>query len=419
MQDIFDDFNLERVSPSIIMAIGVGGAGGNAVNHMYDLGIRDVAFMVCNTDKQALDRSMVPIKVQLGTGLGAGNDPEKGRAAAIPHVDEISAIFKEHGIKMVFITAGMGGGTGTGAAPIIAKAAKDAGILTVGIVTMPDRLEGVRRTRNAEAGLEELRKNVDSIIVINNENIKDMYGNLAYEDAYNKANDILATAAKGIAEIITNNDVVNIDFADVSTVMRDSGKTLMGYGRAFGEDRVKDAIEMAAHSPLLNHNSIDGARDVLVNVSYDNVVMTMDEQSEILQYIQDHASKQRGTNNVPIIWGAGKVDYLGDDIQITIIATRFKDEDDIVVDHHISDNPFDESALSAGKDKKKKGSAGDVIIIKDDNRYKDITHILNTPAYVRRKVKLNNADKAKRQSKVSLKEEAPKPQEPQDRVLEF
>ncbi len=315
-------FGMEPVTPSIIMVAGVGGGGSNAVNHMYELGIAQVTFMICNTDKQALGRSPVPIKMKLGEnlteGLGAGNNPERGRAAAIESLDEIVSVFKREGIKMVFITAGMGGGTGTGAAPVIAKAARELGILTVGIVTLPFKAEGKVRALHAMEGIEELRKHVDALLVVNNENIQEIYGKLPITEAFGKADDILATAAKGIAEIITRDGVVNVDFADVSTVMRGSGIALMGSGRASGEDRAKQVADLSLSSPLLNHNNINGARNILINISWGDEEIMMEEMYGIVGYIQEQAG-----NGANIIWGAGKEPSLGKDIEVTIIATGF------------------------------------------------------------------------------------------------
>lgn len=249
--DVITQLAAARTNPSIIMVVGVGGAGGNAVNHMWNLGIKGVDFMVCNTDQQALDKSPVELKVRLGSeGLGAGNDPENGRKAAIESLDVVRQRFEASGTKMVFITAGMGGGTGTGASPVIAKLAKEMGMLTVGIVTSPLAVEGKIRYEQAFRGIEELRQNVDSLLIINNENILEIYGRLALKQAFGKADDILASAAKGIAEIITvESDLVNVDFADVSKVMRDSGRAHMSVATAEGDNRAEAVAEASLHSP--------------------------------------------------------------------------------------------------------------------------------------------------------------------------
>ncbi len=321
MPDIIE-FDQPKISPSIIMVAGVGGGGSNAVNYMYELGIADVSFMVCNTDRQALYRSPVPIKVRLGEsltqGLGAGNNPERGREAALESLDEIVEIFKREGTKMVFITAGMGGGTGTGAAPVIAKAARELGILTVAIVTLPFKTEGPKRMTHAYEGIEQLRQYVDSLLLINNENIQDIYGKLTLSEAFGKADDILATAAKSIAEVITRDNTVNVDFADVQTVMRDSGIALMGSGRASGEDRAMEVANAALTSPLLNHNDIVGAKNILINITSGEEEITLEETYLITEYIQE-----RSGNNADIIWGAGTDPSLGSDIEVTIIATGF------------------------------------------------------------------------------------------------
>lgn len=323
MSETMIDFEMPKISPSIIMVTGVGGGGSNAVNHMFELGIADVSFMVCNTDRQALYRSPVPIKVRLGEnltqGLGAGNNPERGREAALESLDEITEIYKREGTRMVFITAGMGGGTGTGAAPVIAKAAKSLGILTVAIVTLPFRTEGKKRMTHAYEGIEELKQYVDSLLLINNESIQDIYGKLTLTEAFGKADDILATAAKSIAEIITREYTVNVDFADVQTVMKDSGIALMGSGRASGEERAMEVANAALTSPLLNHNDIKGARNILINITSGDEEITLEETYLITEYIQERAG-----NNADIIWGAGNDPSLGNDIEVTIIATGFE-----------------------------------------------------------------------------------------------
>ena len=277
---------------SIIKVIGVGGGGGNAVAYMYRQGIHGVDFAICNTDNQALEASPVPIKVQLGPnlteGMGAGSVPEVGKQSCIESIDEIRK-FLESGTKMVFITAGMGGGTGTGAAPIIAKAAKEMDILTVAIVTLPFKFEGLRRRNQALEGLENLKKNVDSILVISNDRLREEFGNLSLKNAFAKADDILTTAARGIAEIITLPGYINVDFKDVNTVMKNSGVSIMGYAEAEGEDRARIAVEQAINSPLLEDNDIRGAQHILLNISSGTNEVTMDEITEITDYIQEEA----------------------------------------------------------------------------------------------------------------------------------
>lgn len=316
--------DIAPVSSSIIMVVGVGGGGSNAVNHMFKLGITDVSFMVCNTDRQALERSPIPTKIRLGEtlteGLGAGNKPERGRAAAEESLEEIKEAFREKNIKMVFVTAGMGGGTGTGAAPVIAKAAKEMGILTVAIVTIPFKTEGRRRIMQAIEGIEEIRHNVDSLLVVNNENIHEIYGELTLSEAFGKADDILATAAKSIAEIITQEYRVNVDFADVQTVMKDSGIALMGSARGSGDNRALEVAEAAMSSPLLNHKDISGAKNVLLNITSGSREVTLTETYQITQFMQERTGNDNSTD---LIWGAGTDESLGDDIRITVIATGF------------------------------------------------------------------------------------------------
>jgi len=306
---------------SIIKVIGVGGGGGNAVAYMYRQGIHGVDFAICNTDNQSLDASPVPIKVQLGPhlteGMGAGSVPEVGKQSCIESIDEIRK-FLESGTKMVFITAGMGGGTGTGAAPIIAKAAKEMDILTVAIVTLPFKFEGLRRRNQALEGLENLKKNVDSILVISNDRLREEFGNLSLQKAFAKADDILTTAARGIAEIITVPGYINVDFKDVNTVMKNSGVSIMGYAEAEGEDRARVAVEQAINSPLLEDNDIRGAQHILLNISSGTNEVTMDEITEITDYIQEEAGY--GTH---MIWGNCTDEKLGDGLSVTIIATGF------------------------------------------------------------------------------------------------
>jgi cell division protein FtsZ len=316
------DFELPKENKSIIKVIGVGGGGSNAVNHMYNQGIKGVDFVVCNTDLQALEVSPVPYRIQLGPSLtegrGAGSLPEIGKNAAIENIEEIRE-YLSNDAKMVFITAGMGGGTGTGAAPVIAGVAKELGILTVGIVTVPFNFEGRKRRMQASEGLEAMRNAVDTLLVINNERLREITGNLSIGDAFSKADDILATAARGIAEVIALTGAINVDFNDVSTVMRDSGVAIMGSAWAEGENRAVNAVEKALESPLLNDNDISGAEYVLLNITYGDVEVTMDEISEITDYIQDAAG-----STADVIFGHGKDETLGDKISVTVIATGFE-----------------------------------------------------------------------------------------------
>jgi len=316
------NFDLPVDRSSIIKVIGVGGGGGNAVNHMFRQGIRDVNFVVCNTDAQALANSPVSVKIQLGESLtegrGAGNKPEIGRQAAIESLNEVAEVL-EGNTKMVFITAGMGGGTGTGAAPIIAKAAKELGLLTVAIVTIPFRFEGERRISQAVEGISEIEKYVDSLLVINNEKLREVCGNLKFSEAFSYADNVLATAAKGIAEIITVPGYINVDFADVETVLSDSGVALMGTGTASGEDRAVTAVQQALTSPLLNDNDIQGTENILLNITSGSSEITMDEIGEIADYVNNEVGSSPN-----IIWGTGLDDKLEDSIGITVIATGFE-----------------------------------------------------------------------------------------------
>ncbi len=315
------NFDLPVNRSSIIKVIGVGGGGSNAVDHMYRNGIKDVDFIVCNTDAQALANSPVQVKIQLGASLtegrGAGNKPAIGREAAIENLDDVIDVLAKN-TKMVFITAGMGGGTGTGAAPVIAKAAKEMEILTVAIVTIPFRNEGQRRINQALEGIAEIEKYVDSLLVINNEKIREMYGDLKVSNAFAKADDVLAIAAKGIAEIITVHGYINVDFSDVETVMVNSGVAIMGSATATGPDRAIQAVTNALKSPLLNDNNIIGARNILINITSGSEEITMDEIGQVTDYIQSCAG-----DDADLIWGNGIDEKLGDSISVTVIATGF------------------------------------------------------------------------------------------------
>ncbi|WP_374951609.1 cell division protein FtsZ [Mucilaginibacter sp.] len=319
-------FEMLKEKSSIIKVIGVGGGGGNAVNHMYRQGITGVDFIICNTDAQALELSPIPNKVQLGAslteGMGAGSIPEVGKNSAIENIDDIKQMLGAN-TKMLFITAGMGGGTGTGASPIIAKAARELDILTVGIITTPFSFEGKRRKMQADAGLEELKKYVDSFLVISNDRLRQIFGNLTMSSAFGQADDILTTAAKGIAEIITLPGYINVDFKDVRTVMKDSGVSIMGSSAAEGENRALKAVEGALSSPLLKDNEIEGARYILLNISSGLKEVTMDEVSIITDYIQEEAGLA-----ADLIWGNCVDENLGEKLSVTIIATGFQTKDE-------------------------------------------------------------------------------------------
>jgi cell division protein FtsZ len=321
--DSFDNitFDLPKNRSNVIKVIGVGGGGSNALNYMYKQGINGVDFMVCNTDAQALENSPVPNKIQLGVslteGLGAGADPEVGAQSAIESLDQISEALHVN-TKMVFITAGMGGGTGTGAAPIIAKLAQELGILTVGIVTMPFQFEGKTRNEQAQQGLNNLRKHVDSLIVINNNKLREVYGDLGFKQGFAKADEVLAKASRGIAEVITNHYTQNIDLRDAKTVLANSGTAIMGSGTASGSQRAHEAIVQALDSPLLNDNKILGAKNVLLLIVSGSDEVTIDEISAINEFIQKEAG-----NSTNIIMGIGEDDTLDNAISVTIIATGF------------------------------------------------------------------------------------------------
>jgi cell division protein FtsZ len=324
MSDDIMNFDLPVERSSIIKVLGIGGGGNNAVNHMFEKGIRDVNFIVCNTDHQALAKSTVPVKVQIGEslteGMGAGSQPEKGKRAALENIGDVMKALGGN-TRMVFITTGMGGGTGTGAIPVIAKACRDAGLLTIAVVTIPFKSEGKVRIRYAIDGITELKDHVDSLLVINNEKLREIYGNQGVSTAFAKADDVLTTAVKGIAEIITVTGYINVDFADVETVMKNSGVAIMGMGTAAGESRAIKAIENALASPLLNSNDITGAKSILINISSGtgDHELTMDELGEITDYMYEAAS-----DDALIIRGLSQDPSLGENISVTIIATGFE-----------------------------------------------------------------------------------------------
>lgn len=319
------DFQIDIHTDSIIKVIGVGGGGGNAVNHMYKEGIHDVSFALCNTDNQALMSSPVPIKVQLGEkttgGLGAGNKPEVAKSAAEESYDMISELLSD-GTRMAFITAGMGGGTGTGAAPVVARIAKEMGILTVGIVTIPFVFEGTRKIIQALRGVEEIAKNVDALLVINNERLRDIYHDLTMLNAFARADDTLATAAKSIAEIITIHGHVNLDFADVETTLKDGGVAIMSRGMGKGDERVNDAIEDAMNSPLLNNNDVFSAKKILINISCSEEHPLMMEEMNAL-----HDFMGKFDHGIEVIWGSAVEEILGEEVKVTLLATGFSIKD--------------------------------------------------------------------------------------------
>ncbi len=327
---------MPKQASSIITVIGVGGAGGNALNYMWKMGIKDVNFLACNTDQGALDNLDIPEenKIVMGPGLGAGNDPERGRELAMEALEDIKQYLESHKTKMVFIAAGMGGGTGTGASPVIAKLAHEMGLLTVANVTSPLLWEGPTRCEQASRGIEELRKYADSLLVINNESIREMYGKLPVTKAFGKADDILASATKGIAEIITvETAFIRVDFADLERVMRGSGRAHMGVAQAEGEGRALEAARRSLCSPLLNSNLISGAKKILLNVAASSIDdISYDEAMEVLNYIQSYASYKDDNgieHRADIIWGLSAKDIPEGHLEVVVVATGFSDDNDV------------------------------------------------------------------------------------------
>ena len=322
------DFGVPEKTNSIIKVIGVGGGGGNAVNHMYREGIHDVTFVLCNTDAQALNDSPVPVHLQLGKeGLGAGNKPQRAREAAEESIDSIRKMLND-GTKMAFITAGMGGGTGTGAAPVIAQVSKEMGILTVGIVTIPFRFEGPKKIDRALDGVEEMAKHVDALLVINNERLREIYPDLTLIDAFGKADDTLSVAAKSIAEIITTHGLINLDFNDVKTVLKDGGVAIMSTGYGEGEGRVKKAIDNALNSPLLNDNDVFNSKKILLSIAFASDKKDKKEQGLMMEEMNDvNDFMARFGEDFEIKWGVAIDPELGDKVKVTILATGFGVED--------------------------------------------------------------------------------------------
>lgn len=353
------DFGTPEKENTIIKAIGVGGGGGNAVNHMYKQGIHDVSFVLCNTDNQALSDSSVPVLLQLGEeGLGAGNKPAKARKAAEDSIDAIKEMLND-GTKMAFITAGMGGGTGTGAAPVIARVSKEMGILTVGIVTIPFRFEGKRKIDQALDGVEEMAKNVDALLVINNERLRKIYPDLTVLSAFEKADDTLSVAAKSIAEIITNHGLINLDFNDVKTVLKDGGVAIMSTGYGEGEGRVKQAIEDALNSPLLNDNDVFNAKKILLSINFakqsnngeaqNEGGLMMEEMNEVNDFMEQFGS------DFEIKWGIALDPELGKKVKVTILATGFGIKDVPEMDTHIARHTQEEEEKQTEMDIRKDG----------------------------------------------------------------
>lgn len=391
--------NLELDYQSNIMVIGVGGAGGNAVNHMQELGIAGVNFVVCNTDAQALNNCLVHNKIQMGPGLGAGNDPAKGRKYAIETEEQLRNLLETSGVKMLFIAAGMGGGTGTGASPVIAKIAHDLGILTVAVVTMPLRMEGPSRYQNAVSGLNELNPWVDSLLVIDNERVRSMYGKLPLKDAFGKADDVLGMATKGIAELITVEfALVRVDFADVNKVMRNSGRAHMSVVKGSGENRALEAAERALESSLLDDNHIVGAKEILLSFAVNDLNnLTQDDVTIAMEYIQKSASytdEDGIIHQADIIWGASEKSTLEDDeLELVVVATRFEDGDKLnIKTEYIEVDPFDKEPEKVEEPKKPEREPINKqlppmeptkTLSPHRDRYKSIDQQILKPAYVR------------------------------------
>ena len=419
MEDLMNELSIKKQSPSIITVIGVGGAGGNALNYMWNIGIKDVNFLACNTDSRALDNLSIPNenKIILGDpsdplyGLGAGNNPVKGRDMALASIEQIKQFLDSKGTKMVFIAAGMGGGTGTGAAPVIAKLTHEMGILTVANVTSPMPSEGPWRCDQASEGIEELRKYADSLLVINNESIRQQYGKLPMSKAFGKADDILASATKGIAEIITvKTAFIRVDFADLERVMRGSGRAHMGVAQASGEGRALEAARRSLCSPLLDNNLIAGAKKILINIAandYDKI--TYEEGNEIVEYIQAYASYKDDNgieHRADIIWGASSKEVLDDEtIEVVVVATGFDEEQ--IIPHHESFPGLGDNIeiLQAEKESKEENTPlsipkkviieprrdeiqGPITLDRRPSKYLNLEAELKLPAFVRRNMKM-------------------------------
>lgn len=373
---------------SLITIVGVGGAGGNAVNYMHSVGIEGVTFMVCNTDSQALEKSPVELKVQLGPdGLGAGNDPERGRDAANTSLDDVRHRLEAMGTQMIFIAAGMGGGTGTGASPVIAKLAHEMGILTVAIVTLPLETEGILRNEQARKGVAELSEWVDSLLVLNNNKLGEVFGRMSLRQAFGKANEVLSNAAKGIAEIITvPSDLVNVDYADVRRVLENSGRAHMSVASAEGENRAEEAVEASLRSPLLDNHLIKGAKSVLVYISTSHPDALMEDEVRcILSCVQAHANTRRGSNSANIIWGTGVKPSLEDKLEVVIVATGFDPAEQ--TDYEDDVPPALTPVAEAKKQEKRPAFGGErdhVIPSRSSNKYEDVDSMLQVPAYKRR-----------------------------------
>ena len=432
------DFGSPEKEHSIIKVIGVGGGGGNAVNNMYRQGIHDVSFVVCNTDNQALNDSPVPVKLQLGKeGLGAGNKPAKARAAAEESLDDIKNMLSD-GTRMAFITAGMGGGTGTGAAPVIAQVSKDMGILTVGIVTIPFRFEGFRKIDQALDGVEEMSKHVDALLVINNERLRAVYPQLSLVDAFGKADDTLSIAAKSIAEIITVHGLINLDFNDVKTVLKDGGVAIMSTGYGEGEGRVKKAIDDALNSPLLNDNDIFNSKKILLSIAFcgdksGNDALMMDEMNDVNDFMAKFGDFE-------IKWGVSLDPELGKKVKVTILATGFGIENVDLMHNHVKRHTQEEQKRLAeqqekaaelqerrghyygndGKNLKYKRPAHIFLFHAEDlDNDNVIAKVETTPTYKRTKEILESIQSVSYGAEQTVEEEKPQQERPTPGVISF
>lgn len=414
--DLINELNVGAGRQSIITIIGVGGGGGNAVDYMYSKDVEGATFMVCNTDRQALDKLSVRHKILLGDGLGAGNNPVRGREAAVASLDSVRQALESLGTRMIFIAAGMGGGTGTGASPVIAKLAHEMGILTVAIVTLPFIAEGLNRYEQACKGIEELKEWVDSLLILNNNNMSELYGRMSLKQAFDKANDVLYLAARGIAEIITvPSDLVNVDFADVDKVMRGSGRVHMSVASATGENRSVEAAEALLVSPLLDNHRISGAENILLNISVASQdELKLDEVTRILNCIQEHA----GTRNADgkrrlanIIWGTSVKPSLGDALELVIVATGFDQSLNYSADDAADIIEIDGGTLRPGQKSTLGGDASrqpnnHVLSARGNGKYDDIDKWMIQPAYKRRNMPFDTETPLTTLRRESLREES-------------
>jgi cell division protein FtsZ len=400
MEELVNELTMpKKEETSIITVIGVGGAGGNALNYMHSIGIRNVNFLACNTDQKALDNLNIPkeYKIVMGPGLGAGNDPEKGALYATESLEDIKQFLTSRGTKMVFIAAGMGGGTGTGASPVIAKLAHDMGLLTVANVTTPLKNEGPMRVEQAARGIEELRKYVDSLLVIQNESISEMYGNLPFAQAFGKADDILASATKGVAEIITVKFAhIRVDFADLERVMRGSGRAHMGVASAEGDNRAVEAARLSLCSPLLNRSLISGAKKILLNIAASSIDdIKYDEAMEVINYIQEYASytdEEGHTHIADLIWGVSAKPLKEGELEVVIVATGFSDDHEQPELPPVSKRPsVDEDFIPpappeppVGPDVEVPSQPKAAVLERKPSKYDNMEQILRVPAYCRR-----------------------------------